>query len=169
MERWASSAAFQKKVRFLTISVAGPKLADTYTKEYQFKNVLNGYIERQNDMPTFGQLGCQGFIIFDQAGKMVLPATSAFLDIDQKAFDDVEFQLNTLLSDNESSGLLEPGRRVQLTRLVKAPRLNGRSGTVTGFDSKSKRYLVQIDGYEKSHGIQPVNVMPLRQSAKKLF
>jgi len=165
MERWASSAAFRKKVRFLMICVAGQGLAATYSKEYRLKNVLNGYIERENDMPRFGQLGCQGFVVFDQAGNMTLPATSPFLDIEERAFGDVEFQLNTLLSGKDV-GLLEPGRRVQLTRLVKAKQLNGKAGTVLEFDAKDRRYRVQIDGYQKSHGIQHVNIIPLRQSSQ---
>lgn len=166
MERWASSAAFRDKVRFLTISVAGPDLATTYAKQYRFKNVLNGYIEKERDMPMFGQLGCQGFVIFNQAGKMALPKTSAFLDIKKIAFDDVEFQVNTLLSDKDAGGLLETGQKVQLARLVKAPRLNGRAGTVVGFDSKSKRYQIQVDGYKKSYGVQAANIIPLRRSAQ---
>jgi len=148
-------------VNFVMVCVVpGPSLAVTYARRYRIKNVTNSYIEREADMPRFGQLGCQGFIMFNGDGRVHIDATMRFLDVDTKAFHDVEFQLRFLLSQTQTRPSLE-GQMVELVRLVNARRLNGKVGVVSGFDSKEQRYQVRVGGGSKSQGVRPVNIVPL--------
>mmetsp|Transcript_10970 Transcript_10970/g.16387 ORF Transcript_10970/g.16387 Transcript_10970/m.16387 type:complete len:179 (+) Transcript_10970:196-732(+) len=164
MERWASISKFAGKVNFLMVCVGEQGLAYTFHKRYQLKKSLNGYIENQFEMPRFGQLGCQGFIIFDQNAKMVLPKSAKYLDVHDRAFEDVEFQLETLLSKGELN-LLKENQRVELTRL-RLGSLNGNFATIVDFDPEVKRYEVKIDGQSRTHRVKPVNIIPFGGSVE---
>jgi len=49
-------------------------------------------------MPTWGQLGCNGFIVLDGRHDVVSPCTKAFMQVRNVAFRDVESKLNMLLA-----------------------------------------------------------------------
>jgi len=49
-------------------------------------------------MPTWGQLGCSGFVILDSELRVVHPSTAAYLDVHGAAFRDVESKLSALMS-----------------------------------------------------------------------
>lgn len=167
MERWARNEEFKHKVVFLCLSVAGPELANVFSTRYKLQGTVNGFIEREQDMPRFGQLGCRGFVIFDSSGNVVIPASESFLDIEDKAFRDVEFQLQSMLNKGEGKRMLPDGQRVQLARLVRARTLNRAIGTVVGFDSKNNRYRVKVDGHGKDHGIMSTNLFPIEGGKNK--
>ncbi|CAE7242489.1 unnamed protein product [Symbiodinium necroappetens] len=57
MNSWAAEGVFD--CNFLCICVLGDRSAYGLCK-------VNGFVESARDMPTYGQLGCQGFIILDK-------------------------------------------------------------------------------------------------------
>mmetsp|Transcript_11072 Transcript_11072/g.15358 ORF Transcript_11072/g.15358 Transcript_11072/m.15358 type:complete len:184 (-) Transcript_11072:906-1457(-) len=171
MERWAKDSLFKDKVFFLTLSLAGPGLARTFADRYQLKKVQNAYIENEWEMPTSGQLGCQGFLIFNKEGTLVVPKSEPFLDVGEIAFRDVEFQLQTLLAKNdeqgEESAVLEEGQEVKIIRLTRHARVNGTLGIVKGYDKKENRYNVLLSGQSKTHQIRPFNILPLSRTVRR--
>lgn len=158
MEMWAQEMKGQ--VHFLTVSVAGEQLARTFNKQYTLKNVVNGFVARQEDMPTSGQLGCQGFIVLDKAGQVYIPKSLAFLDKGEAAFRDVEFQLKCLLAEDSAHPLLNKGEKVSLTRLYRTPAFNGKSGVVSGYCSEKARYEIMLNGSERVLRVRSRNLRP---------
>ena len=97
MDKWAAMYAVPGSgplARFICIGCAGPQLAKTFGNELQLRNCMNTVAERS---PTWGQLGCNGFIVLDGLGNVVCPATSAFLKVQGQAFEHVELLLDALL------------------------------------------------------------------------
>ena len=83
--------------RFICIGCAGPQLAKKFGDELRLRNCINTVAERS---PTWGQLGCSGFIVLDGLGNVVCPATSAFLKVRESAFEHVELLLDALLTSH---------------------------------------------------------------------
>lgn len=54
-------------------------------------------IAQQDNMPRWGQLGCNGFIVLDSKQQVVSPQTAAFLEVRSRAFRDVEQHLDKVL------------------------------------------------------------------------
>mmetsp|Transcript_16361 Transcript_16361/g.22876 ORF Transcript_16361/g.22876 Transcript_16361/m.22876 type:complete len:184 (+) Transcript_16361:185-736(+) len=168
MERWAKDSFFKDSVFFLTLSLAGPGLARTFADRYQLKKVQNAFVENEWEMPTSGQLGCQGFLIFNKKGRLVVPKSEPFLDVGDVAFQDVEFQLQTLLAEDEGgeqSAVLAEGQEVKIIRLTRHARVNGIVGVIKGYDKKESRYEVLLSGQTKTHLIRPYNILPLTRTA----
>ena len=61
-----------------------------FARQMTLRHCINGFIAAQRDMPRWGQLGCNGFIIFDKDLKVVSRKTSAYLQVKDRAFRDVE-------------------------------------------------------------------------------
>lgn len=57
-----------------------------------------GYVKSQKDMPRWGQLGCNGFIVLDGQKRVVSKQTAAFLQLRGLAFHHVEALLDALLA-----------------------------------------------------------------------
>lgn len=102
MENWGSSGLWPG-VTFLCVSVVGRQTAASFAGSYGLEHVTNAFIEAEEDMPRFGQLGCSGFIVLDGAGKIVSPRTEALLEKGEAAFRDLEVVIGTLmdLDDDE--------------------------------------------------------------------
>jgi hypothetical protein len=76
----------------------GIATAKSFGKRFQVPStVLNGYIEAPSEAPTYGQLGCGGFIVLGKHGEFVSARTvPAFLDKGMLAFAAVERLLSDL-------------------------------------------------------------------------
>jgi hypothetical protein len=95
MEEWA--AFYGNKIGFVCASCSGPVLARTFGERLKLKYCNNVWLE-ENNMPTWGQLGCNGFIILDETHLVKCKATPAFLQINKEAFYFVEKMLNSFIT-----------------------------------------------------------------------
>ena len=96
MDQWQRN--YKDQVTFLCVSCAGPGLALEMSKEMQLRHCTNGFIERRDLMPKWGQLGCNGFIVLDKDLNVVCEKSKAFLEVRDRAFEDVENILKGLLA-----------------------------------------------------------------------
>ena len=62
MDRWA--VKYGDDATFVCVGCAGPELAETFGSRLRLKHCVNSYVSR-NNMPRWGQLGCNGFIVLD--------------------------------------------------------------------------------------------------------
>jgi len=150
MDRWAGRYGAQ--ATFVCVSCAGPGLASTFGNDLELSRCINTFAA-DTDMPTWGQLGCSGFIVVDSSLRVVCPASSAFLEVREQAFKHVELLLDTLLESDgatgsELSGLFPIGADVVVHGLksASAQHFNGRTGTVQSGPNASGRYAVLLAG-----------------------
>ena len=59
----------------------GAQMAQAMGKQMKLRNCVNGFIEHDEHMPSYGQLGCGGFIILDSEHRLVAKKTSAFMEV----------------------------------------------------------------------------------------
>jgi len=72
-------------------------LAKEFGMSLKLKHCTISYVE-EADMPRWGQLGCQGFIILGPSGNVVCETTPAFMEVEGLAFRYVEMVLSSLLA-----------------------------------------------------------------------
>jgi len=101
MDKWAGGK-YSGRVAFVCVSCAGPELASAFVKELKLSKCTVTYTE---DTPTWGQLGCSGFIVLDGDGRVASRATAAYLELRERAFDHVESLLDSLLHGAKSTTL----------------------------------------------------------------
>jgi len=106
MDRWA--VRYDGRASFVCASCDGPDLAEKFASELRLAHCLNVWLDRAG-MPSWGQLGCQGFIVCDGRGAVTCKATSVFLDVGDRAFRHVEALLEALVDD----GMTEEGPAAQ--------------------------------------------------------
>lgn len=70
----------------------GQRTAQDFGRRFQLPpSVINGYIEQKAELPGYGQLGCQGFIVLGPYGEFAVTRTvPCYLEAGAKAFDVVE-------------------------------------------------------------------------------
>merc|ERR1719295_1409323 len=94
MEIWATGEAYGSKVLFLMICVNGdrtsPGVAVEFSQRFRLKKTVVGYIDNKKELPRFGQLGGQGFIVLDGLGNVVSLRSKSFNRVRQTAFQQVE-------------------------------------------------------------------------------
>jgi len=101
MVAWANGA-YGHRVRLLMLCMEtgddGIATARSFGKRFQIPStVLNGYIDSPSEAPTYGQLGCGGFIVLGRYGEFAAARTvPAFLDKGMLAFSAVEQLLSAL-------------------------------------------------------------------------
>lgn len=72
-----------------------------YIYELGLEGVIMGYCVGKKDFPPFpAQLGCQGLIIFDNNGRLVLNRSPALNQVGVDAFKNVDAVVTTLLKDS---------------------------------------------------------------------
>ena len=159
--------AWQKKYdgqcSFVCVCCEGPELAETFASRLQLKHCINTYCD-QGHFPTWGQLGCSGFIVCDGNGNVTCKATSAFMEVRQLAFKHVETLVDAMLSPGGGGGggdgsAVHPGAAVELCGLSARPDLNGARGVCVDGASGATggRCVVQMaDG--KTMSIKPANL-----------
>lgn len=94
MDRWA--VKYGDDATFVCVGCAGPELAETFGSRLRLKHCVNSYVSR-NNMPRWGQLGCNGFIVLDGSHSVTCKATAPFLEVGETAFQHVEALLNAML------------------------------------------------------------------------
>lgn len=86
-------------------------MASQFGNQLKLKHCHNTWVDHE-DMPTWGQLGCNGFIVIDGSDKVVCKASPAFLEVKQAAFRHVETLLDALISSQPApklvSGRVDP-------------------------------------------------------------
>lgn len=148
--RWAGR--YGARATFVCVSCAGPGLASTFGNELELSRCVNTFASEM-DMPTWGQLGCSGFIVIDSSLRVVCPASSAFLEVREQAFKHVELLLDTLLETDGTTGsalseIFPPGAEVVVRGLKSASgqHFNGRTGAVQSGPNANGRYVVLLAG-----------------------
>jgi len=186
MDAWAAS--YGSSVAFVCVCCAGPQLASQFGTELRLKNCYNTWVDH-DDMPSWGQLGCNGFIVVDGSDAVVCKASSAFLEVRQNAFRHVEQLLDALLSAKPapklSSGRVdesvggacakvrfgdgeddeeeqEEEQQVILSGLVSRPELNGKRGRVLS-QAADGRLEVQVEGEAAPLSIKRQNLTPVAE------
>jgi len=97
MDAWA--ATYAGAASFVCVSCAGPQLAAQFGKQLKLKTCINTWAD-EGDMPTWGQLGCNGFIILDGDRNVVCKQSPAFLEVRERAFEYVDTLLSSLIVQN---------------------------------------------------------------------
>ena len=117
MDTWA--VRYGDAAAFVCVSCAGPALAVQFANELQLSKCTITYAERG---PSWGQLGCNGFIILDASLNVVCPSTSAYLQVGEKAFRHVESLLEPLIGGDKGNeqNSVGPGQYVRLMNLSQA-------------------------------------------------
>lgn len=166
MNTWAQQYG---SARFLCICALGnpdaKNLAVEMGKQMRLSHCVNGYIDNSRSLPSYGQLGCQGFIVFDHTLKVVSLKTSAFMQIRQLAFKHVESMLSALVAGQRVPDIC-PGEFLQLHSLSSstAQQLNGQTGVCIGMEGE--RLLVALQS-GKQLKVLPKNVRKLGDDTGK--
>uniref|UniRef100_A0A7S2MSZ7 Hemerythrin-like domain-containing protein n=1 Tax=Haptolina brevifila TaxID=156173 RepID=A0A7S2MSZ7_9EUKA len=165
MDAWAAS--YGSSVAFICVSCAGPQLATQFGNELMLKNCYNTWAD-EDDMPSWGQLGCNGLIVIDGADSVVCQASPAYLEVKNAAFRHVETLLDALLRSKPApkmmSGRVDPSigghcaevrfgadnidvveEVLIVTGLSSRPELNGKRARVLSSGANG-RVAVEIDG-----------------------
>jgi len=182
MDAWAAS--YGSSVAFVCVCCAGPQLASQFGNELRLKHCHNTWVD-QGDMPSWGQLGCNGLIVIDGADSVVCKASPAFLEVREAAFRHVETLLGALLASKPApklaSGRLNggsacaevrfggddddgeaDGEEVIVSGLSSRPDLNGKRGRVLA-EANNGRLEVQVDGERLSLKRQNLTPVPDEQ------
>ena len=133
MDQWA--LRYAGRATFVCVGCAGRGNAAEFISSLKLRHTHVTYVEQQHQ-PRWGQLGCSGFIVLDASGRVVNPCTSAYLEVRQRAFRDLEARIDALLPDAPPA--LVPGQRVRLQGLSKGD-LNGQVGVIVEAETASGR------------------------------
>lgn len=106
MDAWAAS--YGSAAAFVCVSCAGPQLATQFGNQLRLRHCHNTWVDN-DEMPTWGQLGCNGFIVLDGNHSVVCRASPAFLEVREAAFRHVETLLDALIGA-KTVPKLAPGR-----------------------------------------------------------
>ena len=126
----------------MLVGCAGSSLAEEFGRELRLQHCTLTFVA-QSDMPRWGQLGCQGFIILDGSGGVVCKSTPAFMEVEQLSFRFVETVLASLLSSRPLPSVC-PGVMVQISGLVSTPELNGSVGMCVQAEGSNGRCGVSL-------------------------
>ena len=122
----------------------GLQMAQAMRDRMRLSDCIVGYISEDSQMPRWGQLGCNGFIVIDGTPEqnIISKCTSAFMQVRTLAFQHVDVILNSLLN-NQPVPSVCPGQFVTLNGL-KAVELNGQVGVCVGAPTASDRGRVPV-------------------------
>jgi hypothetical protein len=128
MVDWANGKYAGRQVQFLMIcrqtGDEGLKSATWFGRNFKIpRSVVNGYIDTDSEVPTFGQLGCSGFIVLGPDGEFVAEKTEpAFLEEGQEAFEAVEELLRGCgVQPNEEAAAKELSPKQPVAAFQSAP------------------------------------------------
>lgn len=145
MDRWA--AAYSDRAHFLCVGCQGVQLAEAMGQEMKLANCVNA-VCGEGDMPSWGQLGCNGFIVLDKEHRVVASATSPFQQVRDLAFKHVEVLVDALVGGVPVPAFC-PGQFIYLKALETAT-LNGELGVcLTQSNDASTRVEVQLQSGRK--------------------
>jgi len=157
MDKWALK--YKSSANFVCVCCAGPELATEMGTRQRLSNCVNGVILRQEEMPRWGQLGCNGFIVLSKGHQEVVEAsTSPFMQVRGLAFKHVESLLNALLAGN-GPPLICPGQFVRISGLQKSKELNGQTAVcLEAPQPQEERCLVQVLQQQRSMKLKLSNL-----------
>lgn len=156
MDRWALKYAQQ--AAFVCVGCAGSSLASEFVASLKLQHTSVTFCA-ERDMPRWGQLGCNGFIVLDGAGKVACAQTSPFMQVRQLAFRHVETVLGALLV-GAAVPRIAPGVFVVLTGLA-SDSLNGQEAVVTAPEDDKGRCGVQLLAARRMLAVKPANLRVL--------
>lgn len=143
MDRWAKSGKYD--CNFICACVLGDRSASSlsvqFGTELKLQHCINAFIDNQKDMPEYGQLGCQGFIVLDAQHNVVSKATSPFMQVRGLAFAHVEALLDALIAGRQLPGIC-PGEFVRLNS--EQPGFAGETAVLLGIDDGNGNVQVQL-------------------------
>eukprot|EP00931_Biecheleriopsis_adriatica_P065851 TRINITY_DN40310_c0_g1_i1.p1 TRINITY_DN40310_c0_g1~~TRINITY_DN40310_c0_g1_i1.p1 ORF type:complete len:365 (-),score=72.99 TRINITY_DN40310_c0_g1_i1:102-1196(-) len=130
MNSWAAGAKYD--CNFLCICVLGDRsaygLCREMSNQMKLTHCVNAFVAKPDDMPTYGQLGCQGFIVLDKEHKVVSDGTTPFMQVRDLAFQHVEALLGALCSGLPVPDIC-PGEQAKLVEAPSgSPQLKGAMG-----------------------------------------
>lgn len=133
-------------------------MATSMGSRSKLSKARNGFIELQSSMPKWGQLGCNGFIVFNSGQQQVVSAkTSAFMQVRDLAFRHVESIVDALIAGLSAPAVC-PGQFLRLTGLQKAVDLNGQDAICLSALDASGRCAVQILKSGRKLTVKPSNL-----------
>jgi hemerythrin len=108
MDQWAANPAFEH-VAFFCICVEGTptlrkQVAMNFVRDLKIQNTFLGYFQQDNEMPKFGQLGCQGFILALPDGRVALPRSPPWVQYRASAFQWIEKLLESWKAGSDEEG-----------------------------------------------------------------
>lgn len=168
MDAWARGK-YKGKANFLCVGCDGADLSVAMGTRMRLTNCVNGYIASKKDMPRWGQLGCSGFIILGSGDQRIItPKTSAFLEVEDQAFRQVESILDSELSGQHRT--VHPGDYVKLAGLQKTPQLNGKIGLVMALEDgdAAGRCAVQLIDGQREISIKSSNLVMLSKEEAEM-
>lgn len=141
MNTWAKERA---DCNFLCVCVVGDAsaqaLAREMSSEMKLTDCVNGFIDNEQDMPTYGQLGCKGFIILDAEHRVVSASTSVFMQVRDLAFRHVEALLDAVCAKRPLPKVC-PGESIVLQQApAQRPELKGCQGICVKIDGASVHF-----------------------------
>jgi hypothetical protein len=166
MEHWARGP-LGRSADFLCICVDTLQTAQTFHRLFQFQGCVNGWIPSPASMPSFGQLGCSGFIVLDGKGGCVSKKTLAFLQHGEAAFTALEALLARLVPSPAPAAAAAangyaPGSVLLLEGLKSDPSLNGARVRVQGFDTATGRFSVALEAdATRVLAVKPCSLAPI--------
>ena len=163
MDRWALE--FAERAAFICVGCAGSSLASTFVRDLKLKHTSVTYCA-ESDMPSWGQLGCGGFIVLDGAGKVAHAKTSAFMQVRDLAFRHVEALVGALCA-GAAVPRVAPGVFVVLHGLSSGE-LNGAKGIVVEKEGPNGRCGVQLLAGGPSLAVKPANLRALDDDGNEL-
>jgi len=158
MEHWAIE--YSGKCNFVCIGCAGPQLAEAMGTRMKLSACTNAFIAEQSEMPRWGQLGCNGFIVFSAGSQHVIcPSTSPFMQVRDLAFRHVVALVDSMV-DGQPVPTVCPGQYVRLTGLQKTPELNGQTAVcLEAADDAAERCHVQLLQQRRNLRVKPANLI----------
>ena len=151
MDRWA--VQYRNIAHFICVCVLGDSsslsLATEFGSNLQLRNCVNGFVDSRADMPSYGQLGCNGFIVLNPEHDVISKCTASFLQYREPAFKSVEVILDQWC---------RRGQRVAIKGLKSKPELNGSTAAIESFDSEKGRYTVIIDSTGEKLALKDANL-----------
>lgn len=132
MNEWAKDGRFN--CNFLTVCILGDNealpLAQEMSREMKLTHCINGYVDNEQDLPSYGQLGCKGFIILDENHRVVAPTTPAFMQVRDLAFAHVEALLDAVCNKRPLPSVCPGENAVLSSPPEKLAKLRGCQGMI---------------------------------------
>ena len=171
MEHWARGP-LGRRAGFLCICVDTLQTAQTFHRLFQFRGCVNGWVPAPASMPSFGQLGCSGFVVLDGKGGCASRKTLPFLQHGEAAFAALEALLARLLppapapapaaAAAAAANGYAPGSVLLLEGLKSDPSLNGARVRVLGFDTATARFSVALEAdAARVLAVRPCSLAPV--------
>lgn len=148
MNNWAKDGRYN--CNFLCICVLGDSealsLAKEFSHEMRLSHCINGYCDKEEDLPTYGQLGCKGFIILDADHQVVASTTPAFMQVRGLAFAHVEALLDAVCDKRPLPAVCPGEFSVLLNPPPDLARLKGCQGIIVEVEGNDFVHFAFLEG-----------------------